>query len=312
MHKLNHLKNLAKEHQVVSYYLVTCLISWGGLVLLLGGAHQVTAQPTNVPFLHVYLITVAGPCIAGILLTGVYDGTNGYRDFFSRLCNYRVEFKWYAIALLIAPLTVFITLFILSFFSPVFLPGIVRTGDSSVALTLGLAGSNKITLVLFVLMMGLFNGFVEEVGWTGFVTPKLRLNYSLIATGLNVGVMWGLWHFLSNYIGSAAGAGTFPLPIYIAVLLFSFLPPFRIIMTWVYEHTGSLFIAILMHASLDVCWMLSMPNALTGQQRVVWYIAWAAVLWLVVALIRIFGDSSDYKKIHQYDDARRIQKTQQL
>ena len=56
-------------------------------------------------------------------------------------------------------------------------------------------------------------------------------------------------------------------------------------MTWVYEHTGSLFIAILMHASLDIFWILSMPVVMTGQQRVVWYMAWAVVLWGIVAVI---------------------------
>jgi membrane protease YdiL (CAAX protease family) len=63
----------------------------------------------------------------------------------------------------------------------------------------------------------------------------------------------------------------FPLPLYMAVIRFSFLPPFRVLMTWVYDYTGSLFIAILMHASLDIFWILSMPTVfLTGQQRVTW------------------------------------------
>ncbi|HEX5168786.1 MAG TPA: CPBP family intramembrane glutamic endopeptidase [Cyclobacteriaceae bacterium] len=293
MPKLNHLKNFAKEHPVVIFYLVTFLISWGGLVLLLGDPHQITAQPTKIPFLPLYLITVSGPCVAGVLLIGIYNGTEGYRKFLSRLFKYRVRVKWYTIALLIAPVTVFTTLFVLWLFSPAFLPGIFTSGNSPVASSFGLAGSNKMTLVLFVVMIGLFNGFVEELGWTGFITHELRLNDNFIATGLNIGVMWGLWHFLSNYIGSSVGAGTFPLPLYIAVLLFSFLPPFRILMTWVYVHTGSLLIAVLMHASLDIFWILSMPDVLTGQQRVVWYLAWAVVLWIVVAVIRIVSSRKD-------------------
>jgi hypothetical protein len=88
-------------------------------------------------------------------------------------------------------------------------------------------------------------------------------------------------------MGSAVGADAFPLPLYMAVILFSFLPPFRILMTWVYDHTRSLFIAILMHASLDIFWILSMPNVLTGQQRVTWYMTWAIVLWGIVAIIGI-------------------------
>lgn len=286
MHKLNYLRNLAQKHPVVIFYLVTFLISWGGLVLYLGGPNNITAQPTEVPFLPLYLITVSGPCIAGVLLIGLYNGTEGYRKFLSRLFKYRVKVKWYAIALLIAPVTVFTTLLILWIFSREFLPGIFTSGDSPVASAFGLAGANKTKLVLFVLMIGLFNGFVEELGWTGFVTHKQRLNHNFIATGLNIGMMWGLWHLLSNYIGSAVETENFPLPLYIAVLLFSFLPPFRILMSWVYAHTGSLFIAILMHASLDIFWILSMPNFLTGQQRVVWYLVWAVVLWIVVVVIR--------------------------
>jgi hypothetical protein len=92
---------------------------------------------------------------------------------------------------------------------------------------------------------------------------------------------------LSNYIGSAAGAGSVPLPLYMTLLLFSFLPPFRILMVWVYEHTESLFLAVLMHASLDVFWMLSMPFAITGKERVIWYALWAVVLWSIVAIISI-------------------------
>ena len=56
-------------------------------------------------------------------------------------------------------------------------------------------------------------------------------------------------------------------------------------MTWVYRNTGSLLIAVLMHGFLDVFWILSTPNSLTGQQRMIWYIAWAVVLWAVVAIL---------------------------
>jgi membrane protease YdiL (CAAX protease family) len=284
--KAGNLNSLAMRHPVIAYYFVTFLISWGGLVLMLGGPNRISSQPTNFPFLPLYLVTVAGPSIGGILLTGIFGGKKGYRDFVSRLIKWRVKGKWYAAALLIAPVTVFTTLLVLSLFSPAFVPGIFRTGENPVASAFGIPGGDKMTLFLFILMLGLFNGFVEELGWTGFATPKLRMKHSVMATGVNLGIAWGLWHLLSNYIGSAADAGTLPLPLYLPVMLFSFLPPFRIIMTWVYHHTGSLFIAILMHTSLDAFWILSTPNALTGSQRVAWYIAWSVVLWGIVVAIK--------------------------
>lgn len=282
------VKDLFINHPVAIYYLTTFLISWGGLVIVLGGADRITSHEANVPFLPLYLVTVAGPFLSGILMTGLYDGSRGYRELISRFCKWRVGMKWYAFALLIAPITLFITVFILSLFSPVFLPAIFGSGDNPVGEAFGLPGNKKITLVLFVLGIGLFNGFVEEIGWTGFATHKFKR--SLVENGFILGMIWGLWHLLSNYIGSADDAGAMSLPLYMAVILFSFLPPFRMIMTWIYDHTKSLFIAILMHASIDVFWILSMPKILTGEQRTIWYLAWAIVLWGIVLVIKITGN----------------------
>jgi len=281
------MKNLMIKYPVATYYIITLLISWGGLVILIGGPGKISSQPTDAPFLSLYLITVAGPIISGVLMTGLLNGRKGYRDLLSRLFKWRVPGRWYAIALLIAPVTVFAALFGLSLFSPVFMPGIFDSGSNPVASAFGLAGADKVKLVLFVFVLGLFNGFVEEVGWTGFATPMLTKNKIPIKAGITLGIMWGLWHLLSNYLGSAADAGSMPLFFYLSVMLFSFLPPFRIIITWVYRRTESLLIAVLMHASLDLFWMLSMPVAITGKERVIWYVVWAAVLWSVVIIIKL-------------------------
>ena len=123
-------------------------------------------------------------------MTGLYHGKKGYRDLFSRLFKWRIPVKWYAIALLIFPLTVFAPLLILSLFSPVFMPGIFDTGNHPIASAFGLPGDDKGTLVLFVFILGLFNGFVEEVGWTGFVTPLLSRKQNIIKAGIILGIMW--------------------------------------------------------------------------------------------------------------------------
>jgi membrane protease YdiL (CAAX protease family) len=278
---------LFKKHPLITYYFVTFLISWGGVVLVSGGPGRISSKPGDIPFLPLYFITVAGPILASLLLTALYSGKKGYRVLLSRLFKWRVPARWYAVALFATPLSVFAALFALTLISPVFMPGIFSSGNNPVALAFGLPGSNKIILSLFVLGLGLFNGFVEEIGWTGFATPTLLMNHRLIASGLNLGIMWGLWHLLSNFIGSAEAAGAVPLPLYISVMLFSFLPPFRILMVWVYEHTRSLLIGVLMHASLDAFWILSMPVAITGGERMIWYLVWAAALWGLVAIVTL-------------------------
>ena len=281
------MKYLVIKYPVASYYIITFIISWGGLTLLIGGPGKISSQPIKASFLLLYLITVAGPIISGFLLTGLYHGKKGYRDLFSRLFKWRLPVKWYVIALLIFPLTVFAALFALSLFSPVYMPGIFDSGTHPIASAFGLPAGDKPTLVLFVFILGLFNGFVEEIGWTGFVTPLLLQKQNFIKAGITLGIMWGLWHLLANYLGSDSDAGSVSLLLYIPVLLFSFLPPFRVLMTWVYRHTGSLLIAVLMHASLNMFWMLSMPLSITGKERMVWYLLWAALLWCIVIMIGI-------------------------
>ena len=139
----------------------------------------------------------------------------------------------------------------LSVTSREFWPGFLATGGNA-SLPSGL-----VMPFGMVTAFGLFNGFVEELGWTGFAIHRLRMSHAVLATGVVTGFLWGAWHYLATVWG--ADPGPLPLVVYIAAVVFSFLPPYRVLMVWVYEHTQSLLLAILMHASADVFWMLSVP-----------------------------------------------------
>ncbi len=110
------------------------------------------------------------------------DGRAGYRSLLSRMGKWRVNIRWYAIALLIVPFLVVAILYLLSLASPEYLPAIF-TAD------------NKVSLLVTGTIMGLAVGFFEELGWTGFVLPRLRQRYSLLASGLLMGLLWGAWHY---------------------------------------------------------------------------------------------------------------------
>ena len=117
----------------------------------------------------------AGPSVAGILTTGLVSGRAGLRELLSRLLRWRVGARWYAAALLTAPFLVTTVLLALSLLSPEFIPGIVTT-------------DNKIALLLFGIGWGLLGGgLLEELGWTGFAVPRLRLRYTAFTTGAHCG-----------------------------------------------------------------------------------------------------------------------------
>jgi len=135
------VRAFALRHPAVTYFVLTFAISWGGVLLVIGGSGGMSAPtPANDPrFAYALLAMLAGPSTAGVLLTGLVDGRTGLRRLLSRIAKWRVSSAWYAVALLTAPLLMAATLFALSLTSPVFLPGILTSGDRVTVLPVGLA-----------------------------------------------------------------------------------------------------------------------------------------------------------------------------
>jgi len=231
-----------------------------------------------------------GPPVAGIVLTAVVAGRRGLRDFRGRLVKWRVTVGWYAIALFTAPLLLLGTLGMLLPVSREFVPAIFTQG----AAVSGPVRAASATSFLFLgLGVGIGAGFFEELGWTGFAVPSVRSKRGVFSTGLFVGVMWGAWHFLAVLWGSADAFGSVPIPVYLLVALFSFLPPYRVLMVWVYDRTQSVLIAILMHASLTAS-MLILGPPVSGSTLLAHDLTFAGALWVVVAGVAVLRIRAAY------------------
>jgi membrane protease YdiL (CAAX protease family) len=265
------IKAFMTRHPVVTYFALAFAISWGGLLTVvgLGGFIGKTAEPTNTQLPFVFLAMFGGPTVAGLLLTGLVDGTTGFRELRSRLLRWQVGARWYAVAVLTAPLLMMVTLFALSLTNRAFLPGIfVSEGNAS--------------LVLTSIVAGLMTGFCEELGWTGFAVPRLRLRGGVLATGLIVGLLWGGWHF--PLFSGGDSSGVVPPVLFVPGLLFTVLPAFRVLMVWVYDRTGSLLVTMLMHASLTASTLILQP-AIAGVPAMTYNLVLAAAVYVVIAAV---------------------------
>jgi membrane protease YdiL (CAAX protease family) len=265
------VKAFVEKHPVVTYFILTFVITWGAMLAVIGaGGVLGTSQVSEDLLPFVYLAMLVGPTSAGILSTALVDGRAGFHDLRSRLLRWRVGARWYAVALLTAPVLIVAILLALSLVSRAYLPTIV-TSDG------------KPGLLVTGIVMGLAVGFFEELGWTGFAIPRLRLRHGILTTGLIVGLLWGVWHF-PVFSGEASASGTLPMPLYLSVLLFSFLPPFRVLMVWVYDRTESLLVVMLMHAVLSATSMILQPQG-TGVEVIIHDLLFAAVLWIFVGTV---------------------------
>jgi len=272
------IKAFIRRHALPAYFALTFAISWGAVLVVIGGPGGLrgTTAQSDPLFPFVYLAMLAGPSAAGILLTSLVDGRAGLRELMGRLLEWRVDARWWAVALLTAPLLITATLLTLSLASPTFLPGI-------------LTSPGKASLLLFGIAVGLGAGCFEELGWTGFAVPGLRRRYGVLTTGLIAGGLWGAWHFLVVVWGIGSSAGTLPLALFVPLDLFSFLPAYRVLMVWLYDRTASLLVAMLMHASLTASMLILGPLAISGGTLLTYELVFTAALWTVVAAVAVTG-----------------------
>jgi membrane protease YdiL (CAAX protease family) len=169
---------------------------------------------------------------------------------------------------------VFITVhFALSAASPVFRPTVVMA-----------------SVLLPAIAGALAAGVFEELGWTGFATPTLRARYSAVSAALIIGLPWGAWHLLTNDVWIAnTYSGDLPVAFFVTLtglsLVVGQLPAYRVLMVWVYDRTGSLLVAMLMHASLSACLLVFSPSTVRGLPLVAYGFALGAVWWIVVAIV---------------------------
>ena len=165
------IKAFIKRRAVPAYFALTFAISWGGFLLVVGpGGFASTSWQTDARFPLAILAMLAGPSLAGVLMTGLVDGKAGFRKLLSSFLKWRVGARWYAVALLPAPLLAAAVLLALSLSSPIF-----TRADKTFVLLSGIAAGLSTVL--------------EELGWTGFAVPRLRRRYDVVTTGFIVGVV---------------------------------------------------------------------------------------------------------------------------
>ena len=258
------------RHPLLGYFALTYGISWGGILIVLGarGFDLTVLRPQDTGLIFVAMLL--GPSIAGLTMTALMEGRAGLHELGSRLLRWRVALRWYLFALLTFPVLLlavmwFFSLFVDSAFAPRF--------------------------QWPLLAIGLVAGAFEEIGWTGFASPRLLSRQSPLMAGLSLGLVWATWHglvdFRQNF--SAMGAAWVVWLLQFAVLYLAILTAYRILMTWMFAQTGSLLLAVLMHASYTG-WLFALFSATSFEQSLVWQTTLAAALWLAVAVvIGVFG-----------------------
>jgi membrane protease YdiL (CAAX protease family) len=202
-----------------------------------------------------------GPSLIGLILTRIVDGKGSVWALLARLGQWRVGWWWLAPLI---PFALNITVFSLY-------------GRMGGQVSLGDAGQ-KIAPALF---LGLYAGLAEELGWRGFLLPRLQQRFGPLVSALLIGLIWGgVWHFYADYIGAFGNRGWWGLWLGLmqAPIL---LTAYAVMLSCIYNHTrGSLLLCIVFHLAISSSGLLFGPQYPSSAVYLAWATVFSALTWV--------------------------------
>ena len=170
--------NVVRQYPVLLYCLLALSITWG-LKYLYALA---SPQPAMIPF-NFSLFAAWGPSLAALLLITFSEGKPGLLRLLQRLIQWRIGGRWLLFAVFFEPvLFISITAAYWLWFGSLPMP----TGKGLMAATFSL---------LLTFAIGIFRwGLAEEIGWRGWMFPKLQEHWSPFTASLLLALVTTIWH----------------------------------------------------------------------------------------------------------------------
>ena len=197
------------EHQIAGFFILTFGWSWS-LWLLAWLSGGGALQ------MALFLLGGFGPPISGALVIHYSGGS--VRDWARQIVKWRVPARFYLYALGLPA----------AIWTVINLELALLSDDLDLSL---LPGRLFVSIGTFLVVLTV-GGALEEPGWRGFALPRLQQRMSPVRATLLLGFIWGLWH----------------IPIY-GPLAPPFIMALAFFYTYLYNRTGSVLLAILLHAS---------------------------------------------------------------
>jgi len=264
------MQNLVAKHPAVAFVILNYFFTFLFRVPLAASTAKIipVAVPRGFQFLGDY-----GPLLAALLLTGLLEGWAGIKSLCCRVVQWRVGVVWYLIALLGTPALFSVAAIIGTFLIGAPAPNLTLLGRWEELPSLHPAA----TWIFLIFTIGLG----EEVGWRGFMLPKLQTKASALTASLLVGLAWIFWH-LPTFIFDPQFSGwglSFRLGWGFIIICMA------IIYTWLYNSThGCLLIPILFHGCNDF-----IGGSLGAQNPTLYLVGAVLFVGATIAIVSVFG-----------------------
>lgn len=237
------MRRLVQSHPVISFIAFTFLYSWTlWLLMILSNKGLLPFKfPTN--FLGSF-----GPAFGALMVTGISQGKPGLRNILKSLINWKTSAWSYLFAIF------FIIIVYVSTAGITYLidPALLKFGK--------LPGLPEAVIYLFIIAV-LGGPLGEEIGWRGFLQPKLLKRFTPLTASVIIAFIWLLWHiplfWLEGAAQSGGSIGYFGLSVFAMAFLFTLL---------YLKSKGSLLLAIIFHTMINYVSAFIMPTILPASE----------------------------------------------
>lgn len=234
-----------RRQPLTAFVLLAYGLSWSYWLALgvLGGRMAPGSAATHLPGL-------LGPALAALLVTGWADGRMGLRALLARCLRWPRP-RWRTLALALSPLLAAALWFAL------LLP--FTGGLPAWAQFKAYPGLPTAWPWLGVLAAALLlNGFGEELGWRGFLLPRLAARHGPLRAALWVAGVWALWHLPLFWVHAGMAALVGPLLLgWVGGLLAG-----SLLLGWLFLATDSVLVVALWHTAFN--FMVATPPGKGG------------------------------------------------
>jgi len=241
--------SLVRRHQLIAFFSLALGLTWLAFVPFY------LSHGDSIPWF------TFGPMVSGFIVSGLAGGWGAIKPVLASMVKWRVRPVWYLVALGLPFGAQLASILI----NPL-LGAAVPTWGNIPALS---------EMLPIIALYAVFSGPLgEEPGWRGFATPRLLSSHSALAGSLILGVIWAIWHLPLGLVGDLSLYGT--INVVLAAIVF----------TWLYQNTGSVLLAIIMHVTHQNS-VRFLGKVFTGgdyvQQQWIGVAIWAVIALAIVA-----------------------------
>jgi len=226
------------SHGLIALLLETTEMEWGSFLYDLLG-----------------ILGGGAPAFAALIMISTMYGKEEREAYWKRVYHYRTGTLWWAVALL-SPLVIGFGGNLLHH-GGWWNPGITPGELAALPLAFG-------TMI--------FAGGAEELGWRGVLQETMKKTVSLPVMGLVIGILWGIWHGPLFMIDVFAHSGYAFSTYLLSTIAFSLL------LTLVVYKTGSVLLAILLHAGINAFGNLGFGIPMEASTAVMVYLVVISVI----------------------------------